>query len=264
MKKLITTNTGKHPFTLADLGFMQDSYMELVKALVEALAADTNPALVLVGCDITLVAGSDYNNSAGFVFFNGELYAVDASSTPIDFDATPVVLEPIVTYAVPSPVTYKNLSVKNVHHVRKARFIETANAADLGNAVLWSSFKRNAIIDTWHVVGAGGEPAFSSGFTTIAGLYQKLRFRLNRDGDLEIDGAFGVASGTNGELRAFRLDDGWRPAKTQYIVVNHYINGSGFEYGYMEIDTDGWVKIVNNAAGGGNGYYINRQTVCMT
>jgi hypothetical protein len=257
MNKLITDFTGKHPFTLDDLAFIQNASKDTIAEIIKGLARDGNPLMIIYGCKFTIVSGTNANYSAGAVYMNGEIFSVDASLIPIDLSAV-VVIEPVKTFAAPSPVIFQDLATHNVHAVRKARFIEQVNAAYPLEYFLMSNFKQLYIDDVWHT------PTYQPDFVATGVPFQQFRYRLNRDGDLEIDGAFGVASSTNGVLSAFRLDDGWRPAKTQYIVVNHYINSSGIEYGYMEIDTDGWVKIVNNAAGGGNGYYINRQTVCMT
>jgi len=123
MKKLdVTPITDSAQFKLkkGTLQFLQDANAEVFAALILGLIGSTyDPAkvYVLYGC-VNSGAGNNYIISAGAVFYNGEVFLVDA----VSFSAAGTAIFSIVTthYGVNAdPCTLSDTSVVNVHNIRK-------------------------------------------------------------------------------------------------------------------------------------------------
>lgn len=68
--------------------------------------------------------------------------------------------------------------------------------------------RRSDYTETWHMVGAAGEPAFQNSWANFAGGYQPLRFRKER-GRVFIEGV--IKSGGSNTI-CFTLPVGYRPS----------------------------------------------------
>lgn len=64
--------------------------------------------------------------------------------------------------------------------------------------------------ETWHIVGAGGEPAFQNSWTSVGS--RTPRFRKYPDGDISIEASFANGSAANAAI--FTLPVGYRPPAT--------------------------------------------------
>jgi hypothetical protein len=116
MKKLITQNLGGHLLSLDDFRHMQEGVYESLEAMTKSLLPSGSDRCILFGCILT-VAGSDYSLSAGAIFYQGEIYPVDAQTGVIN--GVPYwVLS--TSYAPFNPVTYNDSATHNVHAIRKA------------------------------------------------------------------------------------------------------------------------------------------------
>lgn len=120
MNKLITTESGGHPLTLDDLGFIQDAYREALAGLLIGLADTNNKGYRLLGCDIY------YNQGTGTMWiregyvairvaYTAEVYHVKHHNLGVaSFNSDPY-WAAVQEDVPPTPVTYKNLSLKYVH-----------------------------------------------------------------------------------------------------------------------------------------------------
>lgn len=77
-------------------------------------------------------------------------------------------------------------------------------------------------LDTWHVVGAVGEPAFQNAWVNYGGSYFGAAFKKDPLGKVQLRGM--VKSGTIGAA-IFTLPAGYRPVKDSYPVVNSVAPG---------------------------------------
>jgi len=66
-------------------------------------------------------------------------------------------------------------------------------------------------LDTWHLVGATGEPAFQSGWSNVSSQGHPLAFRKDPFGKVMLRG---VVSGGAVDSVIFTLPAGYRPAST--------------------------------------------------
>lgn len=89
-------------------------------------------------------------------------------------------------------------------------------------------------MDTWHPVGAVGEPAFENGWKNIAA-QTPTAFRKDPSGKVYLRGS--LDTGTNNS-RAFYLPVGYRPPVGMYFTV---LGDSGLAGNYVYIGSDGQV-----------------------
>ena len=114
MKKLNLSNTGGHPFTSDDIEFLFDSFYEVIKGMLSPYSGITNDNIVLLsGCVITDL-GSSFTHTAGFIFYNEEVYYVPAKITPqTKIGSGAFVYNFSSNYLAPGTVTYQNGTTVN-------------------------------------------------------------------------------------------------------------------------------------------------------
>ena len=117
------SDSSQMPVKKGTLQFLQDSYTEITKSVMSSLAGGNNydPAKVYV---LYGVINSGiypvYNIVEGAVFYNGEIFQVDAASftaTGSNVAVCNIVQTQYTTDA--DPVTFTDASVRNIHNIRK-------------------------------------------------------------------------------------------------------------------------------------------------
>lgn len=130
MKKIITNLAGEHPVSLDDFQHLQESYTEIIEALVKS---STNGNIVrLHGVAVTSPA-SDASCTAGAIYYNGEVFLVDAHS--ITGTGT-LSWEIVETFAASNPIAFRDGTLNNVHVIRKLQMTYGAGEflhGDLGD-----------------------------------------------------------------------------------------------------------------------------------
>ncbi len=120
MNKLITTESGGHPLTLDDLGFIQGAYTEALAGLLGGISESNIRCYSLLGCDMYYNTGTNTMwLREGYVVikvgYAAEVYHVKHHNLGVaSFSADPYWAY-VEEDAPPTPVTYKNLSLKYVH-----------------------------------------------------------------------------------------------------------------------------------------------------
>lgn len=79
MNKLISTDVGGMPFDSDDLRFLDDAQRAVFEAIGKAMLNDTETIIRLFGAEV-VQNGLNYDVSAGFVFCEGEFFAVPSHS----------------------------------------------------------------------------------------------------------------------------------------------------------------------------------------
>lgn len=120
MKKL-NLSTGGHPFQVDDLTTLQDGIIEALRGVVDGLGSN-NQAFILQGCTQT---GLTIN--AGFIFWNGEIYPVDTHPKPGLFLGAQYYWQVQEVVLSPSPVTYQDSTIHNVHVRRRMHLVVAAS-----------------------------------------------------------------------------------------------------------------------------------------
>ena len=141
MKKLdttpITTSVGFPPKE-GTWQHLQEAHQETTSAnlrgQIRGMTADSSQAYILHGCEYRVSSGN-YTVTAGAIFYNGEVYLVDAvSSTTVPTLPTKVIAKITTTYftnAIADPVTMSDTSTENMHEIRKI-VIENGTSSTTG------------------------------------------------------------------------------------------------------------------------------------
>ena len=252
MRKLVLNQTGGHKLTLNDADFIDGKINELADAL-----ASHGYLCILSGCVLWQNVGSGtWHITAGYAILFGGVFEVQAGDTGLANATEPTTntyFQVIETVASPSPVTYKNLAVRNVHYTRKAVVNTTAfggsqysavpmyedvMANKLSGAILASRIDVDALglrlRNIWHTVGDSGEPGLIGGW--VVGT-SSIKFTKDKMDNVSIIGQAGNNHYTSGPIdNIFILPVGYRP--TQHFV-----------FSTQEQIMGGWCQVAISAAG---------------
>lgn len=137
--KVLNLYTGGHPFKIDDVLHLQSGIKEAIKQIAIHLKAGVDAPYILWGAAITGPTNGPWNVSAGAIYYQGEIYLVDAAVAVTNTSVGPVItgFDWLIqeTYVAPSPVTYQNATSKNVHAVRKMVLVDnTITPGDISPA----------------------------------------------------------------------------------------------------------------------------------
>jgi hypothetical protein len=107
-------------------------------------------------------------------------------------------------------------------------------------------------IDSWHMVGTLGEPAFASGWIQYAGALGQVGFRKFPDGKVQLKGLVMSTGAHAANDVIFTLPVGYRPA--ELIIWDTGLTGTGVCR--VDIQTDGRVMFVASSIAIGVNSYI--------
>lgn len=129
MKKLLTqfiSSTSNQPIKQGSLNHLQESYQEAIAAIVKNLIINRfgvytlNKMYILYGC-VNTSTPPIYTITEGAIFFNGEIYLVDAVTFTLAGTDVGIctVDESFVVAGNADPTIFSDGSINNVHAVRK-------------------------------------------------------------------------------------------------------------------------------------------------
>jgi hypothetical protein len=139
-------NIGGHPFTIDDLqvlGYQGQDISEAFKML--AMHTSSNGADLLAGGTIAINNGTDYATNEGWIWYNNQLWKLQAKPTTlrpaghlvyIEFNQTPI----------KPPKLYQNSTSKQIAVRNEAKLITAATPP--ANTVLFSALNRNNVFNT--------------------------------------------------------------------------------------------------------------------
>lgn len=125
---------GGHPFQADDLKIMQDGIIDVLKGMCIGLG-NNNQAYIISGI---LPAG--LGTTAGYIYYNGEVYPVDAAGALAMFVGQQRYFQIQEQTLAPSPVNYQDTNSRIVH-VRR-RMVQIGATLTPPNSVLASSVVR--------------------------------------------------------------------------------------------------------------------------
>jgi hypothetical protein len=143
MRKLITSFIGPNkamPIKQGTLDHLQLAYQEAISALGESqIGSDYDPTKVyiLYGCENN-DTHPNYDISAGAVFYNGEVYLVDAANFVAANTAVGTITTSYYASAIADPVTFTDGVAHNVHEIKKmviANGVSGSGTADFADWV---------------------------------------------------------------------------------------------------------------------------------
>ncbi len=219
MNKLLTNINGGFPFVLDDLRFNDAAYRDAFKAVMKAFDINGTDRFIIAGCEVTSNL-TTHNIAPGWIYYDGEIYAVDAQSIQIQVGpGAGYYFEPIITYDPAGNKTFEDGTQHDTYEVRKAKvYFGTLPT----NALLMISprlidltaqYTANHLIDYLedvNIVGAQGQPSFAPGWSSSSndepvGFYKDLQSNVILQG----------FCGRNFYLSnvIFQLPNGYRPLK---------------------------------------------------
>lgn len=139
MKKLdvsSVSNSNGIPVKGGTLQFLQDSYQEALNAIASNLlgkSVDSTKMYRLFGVNNS-GTGQNFVISAGALYYNGEVFLVDATTFTADAGRT-AVAEIVTTQftAQADPVLFTDGIERNVHNIRKIRIVSGLSGAGIGD-----------------------------------------------------------------------------------------------------------------------------------
>lgn len=223
----------KYRPTKKGLDFLQQAYAENFEDVVKSMIGDTYDSAVgyvLHGCLATLISGDDYSLTAGAIFFNGEIYRVDAIAT-IALADTGILNITITNDPVADPSKMTDDSIVNIHNIRKlvlSNGVADSGDINLDDLVYISELSPES--ESWHLVGDVGEPAFQNSWTSPGTLLgdpvNEVSFK-KRGTTLMLRGmAYKAVTVTTSII--FTLPVGYRPSvnifkNISYVGADHYL-----------------------------------------
>jgi len=165
---------------------MQEAMIEGFAAVLKGLTSQSNGAVAIFGIVDSGGGAPNYNISAGWIYYQGELYEVDAFSGAAGGGQVPI-LSLATTHRVGDPVIYSDANSFNTHAIRKlvwsfgtsgtglADYSQVLRLANLMNTLIDVQGQINAVIDaapgaldTLNELAAalGDDPNFAATVTT--------------------------------------------------------------------------------------------------
>jgi hypothetical protein len=135
------TDASEFPVKKGTLQFLQDAYKESLGSTIQALIGSAylpNTVYILYGV-INSGSGAFYSITSGAAFYNGEVFAVDATgftATGSNVGLFKIAVSQYMTDA--DPVTFTDTTIRNVHNIRKLSVQQGASGsaiADYSQAV---------------------------------------------------------------------------------------------------------------------------------
>lgn len=243
MKKTII-HSGFHQRSNEDIMHMQEGITEVLDAIMKALAAPgaTLPNCTLWGCNITPAGLGLHNISAGAVLLDGEVCIFDGVNG-IDLSViapNQLVYTTVDTYLPGNPITYGDLTTKNVHLIRKAGIISIAVSPAANQLPLEGQLnfiqnlqKKLSITESWRKLGTTGNPAMPTfGWLDVS---SEIFFRKNLlDNSVELRGTLDLIN-TNTlndpplNYQLFIMPAGYIPAYEIPFIGNIRIHNVPYE-----------------------------------
>lgn len=259
MNKLITTYTGRMPFMLDDIRFVDDAFRKSFEALAKSVSTTTN--YILWGC-VATEGGGFVTVTDGAVVINGEICQVIAHSIAQGADIEDYWLQLNVTYdPAGTKIWDDNGAVSHdTYQVRKA--ILTYSAAPLSDGVNPTTGVRISELltanivpflasqnENWHLVGDVGEP--DTIYTEWKTGSQRLRFRKDVMGNVFVEGgvlSFNPIGGVPFTDIIFQLPVGYRPDRIIYFPINILIDGGNTGLGYVTTTGELFISMANTVS----------------
>lgn len=165
MKKIETTNiTGSQdaPFVKDTFDHYNESIADATSALVKGMIGTytTNDVIVLHGCVVSASIPGTSSITSGAVYYNGEIYEVDANPSIVTTGLQTLVWGIVTTYRGSDPLTWSDGIDRNLHRINKMALSAGLSGSGLAN------YDANSIInlkpDTYYDKWAGSQPSTGS------------------------------------------------------------------------------------------------------
>ncbi len=141
MKSIDFSRPGGFPLTQEKLAYLQNSWQEMIVALVSTCDSGGAPVLI-TGMGIGVAGGTTYNVNDGWLFYGGELIRF-VGAYGVEITDTPIVV--ITRNSTPAPQPYFSGITPNVINESTATLVDGPNVTDADH------FRLDALIN-WTVI----------------------------------------------------------------------------------------------------------------
>jgi len=224
MNKLLTNINGGFPFVLDDIRFNDAAYRDAFKAVMKAFDINGTDRFIITGCEVASTL-TTHNIAPGWIYYDGEIYAVDAQSITIQVGpGSGYYFAPIVTYDPAGNKTFEDGTQHDTYEVRKAKVYFGTMPS---NALLMISprlidlsakYAAEHLIDYLedvNLVGQPGQPPFAPGWSSGAN-DEPLGFFKDRQNTVVIQGVAGRNFYISNVV--FNLPAGYLPQKPRKFI----------------------------------------------
>ena len=241
MKKLKTTDitpTVGMPIKGGTLLFLQEAYQEGLKALANGIVEDEDNFTILWGC-VNSTTAPIYTVSAGAIYYQGEVYLVDAFTFTSGGGDVAVGTITTTQFTDPTadPVTFTNTLPYNVHDIRKIVFASAASAS--GDVDFADLVQRS---------GTRTLMTMLNSYTTSSFANAKAAYRRDGFGNVFLNGWVQSPSGAVGSTIFFQLPANCRPLSQQVFLTQFPAAGTSTVV-MLVIETTGDCKIMTLSGG---------------
>lgn len=148
MKKIETTNIAAlagAPFIKATHDHINESRAEVTSAIIKGLLGTytTNDIIILHGCTVTANIPGTSSVTAGAIYYNGEIYEVDANAS-ISSPSDTLVWSIATTYRAGDPIQWADGNSRNLHRIDKFQLTNAVSGSGLAdyNGATVKTYKR--------------------------------------------------------------------------------------------------------------------------
>ncbi len=239
MKKIETTNiagTQDAPFIKSTFDHLNEANQNATSDIIKGLLGTyvTNDVIILYGCVVVDTIPGSSSLTAGAVYYNGEIYEVDANAAIITAGLETLVWSIDTTYRAGDPIQWSDGVSRNLHQIDK--FVLSAGLSGSGLANFDGTTVKNLIKTDW--ITPAGVVAGDIASTTLR--YRKDSFgQVHFSGSITFDASVGAQTAT-----IFTLPAGYRPSQTERFTIGISTIGSGAFTGEVTINTSGTVVYV--------------------
>ncbi len=138
MKKIETTNiagTQDAPFIKATFDHLNEANLNSTSDIIKGLLGTytTNDIIVLFGCVVTATIPGTSSITAGAIYYNGEIYEVDANASLVTTGSDILVWGIATTYRAGDPIKWSDGENRNLHQIDKFALSAGLSGSGLAN-----------------------------------------------------------------------------------------------------------------------------------
>lgn len=260
-----TSDTSQFPFKKGTLQFMQDAHRETLAATIKALIGIGYSPTVIYVMSGVLNSGTapSYTTNAGSIFFNGEIFDIDA----VNFTASGsnVAVFGIVQsqFSIDAdPVTFTDFVVRNVHNIRKMQLSQGASGTGLADfsQLYRLNFNIPALLNLTAMAGTVGGTNYSDNILQVIGMYPNLGLYVpapvNSLHPILAVGSYNIGDLVNSNINTYAVT-----FPTALATANYQVLGAIISNGTVSQDTTVVWSIANRLT---TGFQLNAKEIVST
>lgn len=243
MKKIETTNilgNSGAPFLAKTHDHYVESILESTSSIIKGILANytTGNIVIINGCAVTFNGGGTSTITAGAVYYNGEIYQVDAAS--IATPANTLVWGIVTTYRAGDPIVWSDGVSRNLHSVLKMSLTNAVTGTGLADYN--AAIVINLMYNNWSTL-------------TLLNSYTGNVYYRNTPFGFQMTGV--ISTHTVTSIIVGNVPAAFRPITQKQFIANSTSIGTAYIGVLM---TNGDIQLVQP----GGGAAVNGDSACLT